>query len=246
MPQPLLDISGNKDSYLAQTHRPLTALVFLLPMLAFFHIGTAWLDYSPLLAPRDLGRLLELFGSSSAFLPAMLVAVLLTMHLSRREPWKVSPRVLAGMTVESIICMLPLVALCLVTRRSLSAGTGQSRRLFEGLVTAFGAGIYEEFIFRLLFVGGAVLLLVNVGKLRKEPVIIAAIAVAAVCFSLYHFNAEQILAMNLPWRDFFYLMLAGCYLGGLFALRGYAIAAGSHAAFNIFAVWANISQQAGS
>ena len=71
--------SRRRDSYTWQTHRPLNCLVFVLPLLLFFHIGTAHYGTS-LLAPRDLGRLLRYCGATAAYLPALLILAVLFLR----------------------------------------------------------------------------------------------------------------------------------------------------------------------
>jgi len=96
----------------------------------------------------------------------------------------------------------------------------------QRLVQSVGAGIYEEFIFRLLFVGLGLLVFSKLLGLRRDWVAVAAVVVSAVLFSLYHLPTD---------RAVFYV-LAGIYLGSLYLFRGYGIAVGAHAAYNIYAV----------
>ena len=235
-----------KNEYFQLTHRPLNGLVFLLPLLLFFHVGL-WLSdereiYS-LLAVNHLSRLLQFFlGATASWLPAVaVVAVLLLQHVLRKDRWQFRPGVLLGMVGESAIWMMPLMALAmLVNKMGLPAGAALSATpevvgtAMQRMLLAVGAGIYEEFIFRLLFVGLAILLLVKVFNLRKEPIALAAVVASGLCFSLYHFTADQLIHASFPWVEFVFRALAGVYLGLVYLYRGFGIAVGAHAAWDIY------------
>ncbi len=228
-----------RDSYGQQTHRPLVCLAFIAPMLLVFHAGTAYYG-SSLLAPRDLGRLLKYFGATAAYLPALLiVTVLIVQHLARKDPWELSPGVLAGVTAESVLWTVPLVAMSLLADRLVpqAAAAGETSHLIQDVLVALGAGIYEEFIFRLLLISLAMFLFVDLLALPKEAVAVCAVIVSGCLFSLYHFLGG-LPEGDVAWKLFVFRTLAGVYLGGLFVGRGLAIAVGAHAFFNLFAVLA--------
>ena len=109
-----------------------------------------------------------------------------------------------------------------------------------------GAGVYEEFIFRLVIVSLVMLIGVDLIELPKEPVAVAGVIVAAVVFSLYHLSGPEIYGLfhrsfpgmsapvAFPWKEFVFRTLAGLYLGGLFVFRGIGIAVDAHAFYNIY------------
>ena len=243
-------LSG-RERYGRQTLRPLNCLVFILPMLVVFHVGTAFYG-SDLLAPRDINVVLRHFGATVAYLPALLVIVALFLqHVAHRDRLRVQARTLAGMLGESICWILPLIAMAHVTGRlwvhqasaagppaSGQAPEGASASVMRDIVSAVGAGIYEEFIFRMVLISLMLLLLVDVFDLRKDAVTVASVIVAAVAFSLYHFSAEQFAGWgSFPWYDFVFRALAGIYLGAVFVFRGFGIAVGVHAIYNIYTVF---------
>lgn len=234
-----------RDTYRWLTLRPLYCLVFILPLLLLFQAGTAWYGPTNLLAPRDLHRLLGFFGATASYLPAvMIVAVLLIQHMAHRDPWQIQPRVLAGMAGESLLWVAPLVAMGLLTGRALAqqattAAAGAATDLWPQLLVAVGAGIYEEFLFRLILLGLVLLIFVDVFGLDKELVAIAGVLLGAVLFSLYHLAPEQIGLSNMPWGAFIFRTMAGIYLGLLYFFRGYAIAVATHAGFNIYVTLVN-------
>ena len=229
---------GRRDTYRCHTLRALNSLLFILPMLLLFQVGTAVYGTS-LLAPRDLHNLLKYFGATAPYLPAvMVILVLMLQHLLHKDPWTLQPKVLAGMFGESILWMVPLIALAhlsgrLVANQAASGPTGEEylHRVLQGL----GAGIYEEFIFRLAMISLLLLVFVDLLGLKKEPSAGVAVIVSAIVFSLYHFSAVQVAAFpGWPWVEFVFRAVAGIYLGGLFVFRGYGIAVGAHAFYNLY------------
>lgn len=233
-------------TYSRQTLRPLYCLGFVLPLLLLFHVGAAYYG-SPLLAPRDVDRFLRFFGAAGAHLPALLiVAVLVFQHLLRNDRWDLQPKVLAGMTAESILWTVPLVGMGHLTgkvlvRASATATAPNIETALQKILTAVGAGIYEEFIFRLVLISVAMLILVDVFGLRKDIVAIIAVIVAAVLFSLYHFTGGPGGEVGgFAWTEFLFRAMAGVYLGGLYLLRGFGITVGVHAFFNIYVIFVHV------
>jgi membrane protease YdiL (CAAX protease family) len=241
----------NRSGYAYLTHRPLNNLLFILPALLFFQVGSMAYD-SNLLAPRHLGRLLRFFGGTAPYLPALLiVVVLLVQHVIRRDRWRAQPWVLVGMLGESLGWVLPLIAMSHVTGKAflpVAAGpvagpscqavtTAAAPGLMHQVLLAVGAGIYEEFIFRLALVSLALLVFVDVFELPRDGVALAAVGVAAVLFSFYHLSLAQLANWsNFPAFALVFRMLAGAYLGGLYLLRGFGVAVGTHTLWNLLLV----------
>jgi len=230
-----------KDTYFYQTQRPINCLAFVGPLLVLFQAGAMAYE-SRLLVPRYLAKVLGYFGATGEFLPALLiVAVLLIMHMSHRQPWRIQPKALAGMFAESILWTLPLIAMSyLIYRQDSPAAviaTLPYDHVARPVLRAIGAGIYEEFIFRLIFISLVLLIFVDVFRLRKDIVTIAAIIVGAVGFSLCHLGLKQLTGQEaFDWYKFIVLAIAGVLWGGLFVFRGFGIAVGSHIVYDLFIV----------
>ncbi len=228
-----------EQGYLKQTQRPLNCLLFVLVPLAVYHVF-AMRYGTQLLAPRDLARVLGYFGATATFLPPLLiVAVLLAQHFAHGYRWQFRPGVLLGMAGESALWVIPVLSLSYLTNRALAAGPDAlPPMLARQVLQAIGAGIYEEFIFRLLLIGLALVVLVDVFELRRDVCAAAAIAVGAVLFSLYHIPSSQLAGpAAFPWSAFVFRASAGAYLGGLFVCRGYGIAVGTHIVWNLLVMW---------
>lgn len=236
------------DTYRNDTLRPLNGLTFILPLLVIFQAGTA-IYGTALLAPRDILRILRYFGASASYLPAVLIVIVLLMqHLAHKDPWKLQPKTLAGMFGESIGWAVPLMVLFHLTGRLLTEqalqATGNSddflspaqSEFVQGVLQAIGAGVYEEFIFRLMFISLGLLVLVDILRLKEQPCAIAALIVSAIVFSAYHLSWDQLSGgAQFPTKAFLFRGVAGVYLGGLYVFRGFGIAVGAHAFYNVYA-----------
>lgn len=230
----------HRHSYRHQTLKPLHCLIFVLPMLVAFHVTTA-VSGTNLLALRDVHKVLRYFGATLPWLPALAVlVVLLAQQVVWIGRWRISGRVLAGMLVESVVWVLPLVALGHLTgslwahQATQPAAGADFADVFRRVVTAMGAGIYEEFIFRMLTIGLIVLLFADWLELNRKWVTAVAVVLSSLAFSLYHFPPEVITTLSFSWYAFTFRALAGVYLAVVFTLRGFGIAVGAHVAYNIY------------
>jgi hypothetical protein len=236
-----------EDTYVRLTLRPLNSLALIIVPLLVYHFCSARYGTS-LLAPRHLGMVLGYFGASAAFLPPLLVAaVLLGQQAFSRFPWRIQLVALGGMVLESFAWTLPLMGLFYITSRlklaaegaaSVEEATTLPSAFAQSCLQALGAGIYEEFMFRLVLVGLMIAALVHVLQMRRELADVLAILAGAVLFSLYHFSTEQFAQGDgFPWGQFVFRALAGGYLGGLYVGRGFGIVVGTHTVWNIWVAY---------
>jgi hypothetical protein len=229
--------SRKAGGYIAQTLRPVNNLLLVAPLLLFFHWGAATYG-TDLVAPRAMHSLLRFFGATAVWLPAMLIAVvLIAQQIGHKDPcgWAPSGKALAGMLGEAIFWTCPLIAVSLVS----GAAAHQAAVLdlspagqywMQQMLQAVGAGVYEEFTFRVVFVSLLLLVLVDIAGLRKDVTAVAAVLVSAVLFSLAHFSGEAAFDRG----RFLFLAVAGVYWGGLYVFRGFGIAAGCHVLWDVY------------
>jgi len=219
--------------------RPLASLLFLSPLLAFYVVGLIWMR--PDLAARAdvlLREALEFLGVTGVLAPTWLVViVLLVWHLVRRDPWQISWSLLGLMAAETVLLAVPLLALERVFHALWHAAPLQMGTPLPGaapwlavVMTSIGAGVYEELLFRLLLVGGAVFILSHVLKDDSFGARLAVVLIAAALFSGAHVIDNPRL---FAWVPFLFRAAAGTYLGFIFLYRGFGIAAGVHILFDL-------------
>jgi len=190
-----------RSDYWHESRRPLTSLVFVLPLLFLYEGGVLLLGPSAVRNGADvwLRTLLDWLGFGQYFLlPVLTIGALLAWHHTRREPWQVRPRVLHRMLLESLALALVLLVVAhvqgaLLMRWEMSAPlvalelpVGQ---WLARLVSFFGAGIYEEVLFRLLMLPGIAALIAFCGVAPRMR-IVSAVLLTSLLFSLVHVHVS--------------------------------------------------------
>ena len=240
------------SSYWSQARRPIQCLAFVLPILAAYELGVAWLGGASADALRTgadawMRQGLAALGQTDRWLPPLtLVLALLAWQAADPRGWRLSASCLVGMAVESLVLAVALVGLSravdlgfahLEGAAILSAhpapGGGGGRPLAT-LVGFLGAGVYEEALFRLAmvpaFFGAARLLL------APRPVAhMLAMTGSALAFSLAHHAGAPGEAFT--WYAFIFRWSAGVFFAWVFVSRGFGVAVGTHAAYDILVGW---------
>lgn len=229
------NVSGSiGHSYLAKTRRPLNCLMCLLPLLAAYEAGQMFYR-DDLLAPASLAALLEPFGAPARLVPPVLIVlVLLSWHVLSRQAWHVDGEVLLGMYAESVVAMMPLFGLSKLLATVAASFSGLAAGGLPAdkaalVLSGIGAGIYEEFLFRLIAIGLLLVLTVDVLNAPRKPMVVVAIVLSSVVFSLSHFLGTG----QFHWGSFIFRALAGAYLAVIYVFRGFGIAVGTHACYNV-------------
>jgi membrane protease YdiL (CAAX protease family) len=240
---------AESEHYLHRSRRALQSHCLLAPMLLLYEIGMAVHDPTAgngsvsIKARSLLINFLTEFGWAGRYLaPVMVVVILVSLHVMRREPWRLDWRLYLAMAAEAVAEAIPLLMFALVwgqqiatdlVVRQLAAAAGAGESWFVGIVTALGAGVYEELVFRLIAITVLHFVLVDLLGLQRLTGAALAIGCAAVLFSAYHFTTP---ANPFTWPRFAFFALAGGYLGVVYLARGFGIVAAVHAFYNIFCV----------
>ena len=225
--------------YHEESRRPLASLVFVIPLLVVYEVGGVVLGPEAMRNAVDgwLRELLRLLGFSQYFLlPLLTCAILLGWHHLSGQAWRVASGVWSGMWVESAaLAMVLVVGARYLSTWSLSV---EGRAVVAGswvdqCVSFLGAGIYEELLFRLMLLPIAIGLFRMVGFAR--PMYLGtAVVCTSLLFSAAHY--DWFLAAGEPFEptSFTFRALAGGFFSGLFLWRGFGIAVGTHALYDIF------------
>jgi hypothetical protein len=232
-------------TYLGRSTRPLASLVFLLPFIILYEIGTRLLLTDPvqgthhIVAFTLLQRFFALFGATGRHLPALaVVSILIAWHIARKDTWTINLRTLLGMAAESIALGFPLIVFGMGLARlvrPMRAPTGA--RLGETVVLSLGAGVYEELVFRLILCTALAMVLRNVLRLSERLSMLLLVVLSASLFSAYHYLGNE----PFYWRIFVFRMAAGVYFAAIFLFRGFGLTAGSHMAYDLLIVLLPIS-----
>lgn len=237
------------EGYFQLSLRPLYILVFLLPLIVLYEIGSVVYLSSgkggipqTIKAHRLFEDLFHVLGAVGLYLPAIaLVTMLLTWHILTRDRWRIKPMVILTMALESLVWTLPLLVLGSLHMKTFpetaAVAAAQAPDSWMGLqwqaraTIAVGAGIYEEMLFRLVGVALMHFVLADVVRLKGSVASAAAVIVAAIAFAMYHQVRLDGGGINWPWMLF--LTAAGLYFGMLYILRGFGITVGTHALYDV-------------
>jgi membrane protease YdiL (CAAX protease family) len=218
------------ESYWRESRRPGVSLVFIVPMLAAYEIGV-WFFNEQTGVDVWMKSFLNLFGFSQHFLlPAITAGILLGWHYLIRERWRFSPRVLSVMVVECLVLAVGLQALRAVLLLS-SAGPDRSMGgLFQQALVYLGTGVYEELLFRLMLFSSLRWIARFFWPDSKKSWVLAML-VSSLVFAAAHFIGSA--GYPFSWPYFVFLFLAGVFFTLVFVYRGFGIAAGTHALYDI-------------
>ena len=243
--------------YWIESRRPLISLVFIAPLLAIYEFGVLMLGPQAVRNGADvwLRQFLELVGFGQYFLlPVLTVCILLGWHYTMRQSWRISNSVFWGMAVECVLLSLCLRLILQLQGSLLQAIAGpmghveqpaawlwsDSGRL-PGAIGFLGAGVYEELLFRLILLSLIAWCVRQMGAAARPSMVVAGI-LSSLAFAAAHYvgpHGESLNWMNSSfWFSFLFRFLAGGFFSVLFVYRGFGIAAGTHAGYDILVgIW---------
>ena len=248
--------------YWFETRRPFCNLVFLLPLLLIYELGVLVIggpDSEMFRNGADAWMrqfLLRLGIDLLWLLPVSLVGALLIWQWVSCQPWRTSWDTLGGMIAESLLFAFALILIgqgvdtCFrQSQQNLLQvqGSGWTHSVMIRSVTFLGAGIYEEFLFRLCLIP------ITYAGLRSLLLphrwsVAATIVLTSLVFSLAHYLGTpaqdyslslltdavvRIQSTRALWFGFAFRTVAGMFFAGLFFLRGFGITVGAHAAYDV-------------
>jgi membrane protease YdiL (CAAX protease family) len=232
------------SSYWSATRAPRYSLTFVVPLLVAYEILARLISgESGIRNGADvlLKSLFILLGGRHGLTIFAVVLLGTGLFLIIRD-WKRSgaPRAgyFVGMAIESVIYAFlfggvtsALTTVLLRGPTLLMLVQGHSLALPTQLMVSLGAGIYEELLFRVILVS-ALARLATVG-FGWKPLAggIFATVLGALIFSAFHYIGP--LGDTLTLSSFVFRMVAGLLLSGLFLLRGFGIAAWTHALYDV-------------
>ncbi len=180
------------------------------------------------LCERDLGNYLGVIGALLLGYAALLVIL--------RQHGRFNPRVFLPMVAESAFYATTMGTLILFAIHrflevipQLAVGGG-AIPLGDIVVISAGAGLHEELIFRVIGMGGLGFLLAGITGPRRAWVF--ALVLSSLIFSLAHHLGPA--GEVFTFAAFVYRALAGVFFALVYQLRGFAVAAWTHALYDIY------------
>jgi hypothetical protein len=237
--------------YFENTRTHTYSLLFALPLLVLYEVGAMMISgrgggmrngadvlLRTLLAAGGLNGTL-------AFTAALAVGAAVLVGLEqKRKRVPIRTAYFGGMLAESavyavvfggLIAAATQVVLGGVVRMAADGGAITKLPMLDGVVLSLGAGIYEELLFRVLLTGGLFLLLKTAG-VRPKTAGVVAVIVSAFIFSAFHYIGPY--AYKLELNSFTFRFIAGLAFSALYMVRGFGVAAWTHALYDVFLVLA--------
>lgn len=142
--------------------------------------------------------------------------------------YAVAVAVVVSSAVGIIFAIFPVAETLLLRSGGVAAQSIQTK-----IALSIGAGLYEELLFRVILVGGLFALMRRMFARESAAYFVAAVA-GALLFSAVHYVGALGDVFTLP--SFTFRFLFGLVLNGLFLARGFAVAAWTHALYDIMVV----------
>jgi hypothetical protein len=233
-------------SYLSATRHPWVCLLFVLPLLVVYEGGVLWLGGSDPTALRNGADVwlrwgLERYGLNQLWVAPVIVVGILAVR--SWAGWASRPSeplaTCFGMLIESVAFAAllwaaarnfePLMREWGVPTASVASVTVKTPAAAQ-VVTYIGAGIYEEVLFRLGLFSVGVFLLRAVLFPKPLAVLLSGVGAALVFAGAHHIgpNGEEMVPAKFLFR-----VAAGLAFTVLYVARGFGVAVGSHAAYDV-------------
>ena len=225
-------------SYLLKSRTSFYSFLFTLPLFFLYEVNIIFLSWDDILVVRNgadflMRNILEsfdiygLYGLGLVFFLGLLVAYIFFIKEDQQQEVKVN--FLFIMLAESIMWSVVLYFSLFKFMVLLMSPTGKT--ILQQVTLAIGAGIYEEFLFRVLLIAGLSGILGFVFMWDKTFKNIIAVVLSGGIFSVFHFMGEygDFFSMELFLIRFF----AGLFLGVLYMYRGFGITAYTHSIYDL-------------
>ena len=225
-------------SYFIQTRSSFYSFLFTIPLFIIYEIGIIFLSRDDIIVVRNgadflMRAILEsfgilgLYGLGAIFLIGFIATYV--FFLKGKNSSDIKTEYLFFMVFESVAWAIFLYILLSKFMVLLMIPIGKA--VLQQVILAIGAGIYEEFLFRVLLISGLSSIIGFVFLWEEKGSNIAALIIAAAIFSGFHFMGEygDYFTMELFLLRFF----AGVILGILYYARGFGITAYAHSIYDL-------------
>ena len=225
-------------SYLLKSKTSFYSFLFTLPLFFLYEINILFLSWDDILVVRNgadflMRNILEsfdiygLYGLGLVFFLGLLVTYIFFIKEDQQQ--EVNVNFLFIMLAESMLWSVVLYFLLFKFMVLLMNPVGKN--ILQQVTLAIGAGIYEEFLFRVLLIAGLSGILGFVFMWDNTFKNIIAVVLSGGIFSAFHFMGEygDFFSMELFLIRFF----AGLILGVLYMYRGFGITAYTHSIYDL-------------
>jgi membrane protease YdiL (CAAX protease family) len=217
-----------------------------MPLLVFYEVVIVLANTGRVLQMRVgadvwMKNLLAMLGGVGMHVLAAVVLVgAAIFYVDRRRRIPIRARYMGWVIGESAVYAVVLALFVSATVGWLfaaiapvAAATILDQGLWTRLALSVGAGLYEELFFRVLLVGGMFLLFRRLMPRHDHAYVLAAL-IGALIFSAVHYTGPFGDVFTLP--SFVFRFLFGLLLNVVFLVRGFGVAAWTHALYDVMVV----------
>ena len=225
-------------SYLLISRSSFYSFLFTVPLFFVYEVSILFLSSDDILVVRNgadflMRNILEsfeiygLYGLGVVYFLGLSVTYLYFIKEGQTNEIKIN--FLFLMFIESLLWSAILYFALFKFMVLLMNPIGKT--ILQQVALAIGAGIYEEFLFRVLLISSLVGILKFIFLWKQVTANIVAVILSGGIFSAFHFMGEygDFFSMELFLLRFF----AGIILGGLYFFRGFGIAAYTHSIYDL-------------
>ena len=225
-------------SYFHQTRSSFYSFLFTIPLFFIYEVGILFLSKDDILVVRNgadflMRSILEsfgifgLYGLGAIFLIGFIITYIYFFNDNSNK--SIRADYLFIMIFESVCWALILYFL--LSKFMLVLMNPIGKTIAQQVTLAVGAGIYEEFLFRVMLISGLTGIIGFVFLWSEKTRKAAALIIAAGIFSAFHFMGDygDYFSMELFLLRFF----AGIVLGILYISRGFGITAYAHSIYDL-------------
>lgn len=233
------------SGYWSATRAPRYSLTFVLPLLLAYEVlarvlsGESGVRNGADVLLKSLFLLLGGRHGLTIFAAVLLGTGLFLIVRDWRRSGPPQAAFFLGMTLESVVYAFLFGGVTSLLTTLLLRGPGLLM-LVQGthalsfptqLMVSLGAGIYEELLFRVILVSALAKVATAGFGWKPLGAGVFATVLGAAIFSAFHYVGP--LGDVLTLSSFTFRMVAGLLLSGLFLLRGFGIAAWTHALYDV-------------
>ena len=225
-------------SYFFTSRSSFYSFLFTIPLFFVYEISIVFLSKDDIIVVRNgadflMRNILEsfdiygLYGLGFVFLFGFVLSFIFFIKTNKKKELKFN--FLFFMFIESVLWSFILYLMLSKFMLVLMNPTG--KMILQQVTLAIGAGIYEEFLFRVLLIAGLTRLLGFIFLWKQLARKIVALIISGGIFSAFHFMGEygDFFSMELFLLRFF----AGIILGALYLFRGFGITAYTHSIYDL-------------
>ena len=213
----------------------------ILPVIVAYEIGIFLFNKSDVTGLRNgadvlLRQFFGIFGVSGFYAFGLslflIVFFVLWLEYQREGHFDIIPKYILWMLLESLFFgFILFILLTRVSSIGLQLSPSDGLSVFHRLVLSLGAGVYEEFVFRVLIVSGVVLILTKLAKWEDWSASLVAVLASALVFAWFHYVGSYGDVFQV--KTFLMRTFAGILLSLLYVFRRFGITAYAHIFYDI-------------